>query len=214
MIDAVLDPLRQVPWVYVFVVLIISVLSVFFHSRSCGLDSMREAWVFLKGIAFVLIVSAAALCTVAVLKYMSYLKIDIMQLSSFEFFVVVVVFGFFLSYSFLFRENKRQHVQIFGFLDLKSFGKMTYPAHQAVLYLFMVAVVSYFNDEIELFELLVSVIPVNVLYHLYFLGMFDRAFIWILGLAGKCECFADAAFFGGKREGRKYAGKNKEVKHA
>ena len=199
MIDLLPGFFMQVPWVYVFFILAFSAVFIGVNSRSLGVKARDELSVLIKGIVFVALLSFLVFSSVAVLKYASYLKIDIMHLTSFEFFVFCMIFvaGFCSKLALADKKNGGKSV-------FYTLSKVAYPLQQVVLYFFMLGVVYHFNAEIPLIEACIAVLAVNVIYHLYYVKVLDKMFVKGLCVFDKADSFVDKVFLARdfKKKGR------------
>ncbi len=192
MTGVIIEPLVQVPWIYILSVLLLSSVFIVMHSRMSGLDSRREMLVFFKGAAFVVMLAFISLSTALVLKYASYLKIDIIQLSYFEFFfltALLCIFAAEISFVSEGRGGADKGGIVFGYMR-----KVPYLLKQAGLYVFMVVVAYYFNPDASVLHMFAAVIPVNAAYHLYYLGLVNRSLQYLLKVFDMVDSFFDRAF--------------------
>ena len=185
MIGLVAEPFFQVPWSYLLLVLAVSLSFIYMHSRMSGLGARREMPVFLKGVVSVFVLALVSLSTTIMLKYASYLKIDVMHLSSFEFFAVSVIACIFIADKALLSDGK-------GWSFSRYVGRIPYMFRQAGLYAIMVSVVYYFNPEASLSYTLLAVIPVNVAYHLFYVGLLGWSLKHLLKLFDRVGSFFDS----------------------
>ncbi len=167
-----LEPLSQVPWLYVLCILFVSAVVIMYHSKRSGLDGHREILVLGRGVLYVIIFSLMVFSTTIFLKYASYLKIDVMQLSAFEFFVVVIIATVVIAWKSLLDDIKLSDVGFFKYLLA-----IPYLLRQVVLLFFMFVVVGVYNDELGFFEMLIAILPVNILYHIYRISILDKVFV-------------------------------------
>ncbi len=195
-----LEPLSQIPWLYVLCILLVSVVAVIYNSKMTGLDVRREISVLVRGLVYIIIFSLVVFSTVGFLKYTSYLKIDIMQLSGFEFFVVSIMATMFIAWKSLFSEVKVTDVGIFRFLK-----SIPYLLRQVLLLLSLSFIVYLYSPEMSIFEIVVAVVPVTVLYHLYRMGVIDKIFVGFIDGLNRVDSVVDNVFGFGARG----AGKNK-----
>lgn len=194
------EPLSQVPWLYVLCILFASAVSIIFHSKMTGLDVRREMSVLVRGMVHIIIFSLVIFSTVGFLKYTSYLKIDIMQLSVFEFFAVSIFATMVIAWKSLFAEVKVSDVGALRFLT-----SIPYPLRQALLLLLLVSIVYLYSPEMSIFGILVAVLPVNVLYHLYRIGIADKIFVGSIDGLNRVDTIIDSVSGLGSRD----SGKNK-----
>jgi len=185
MIGLIAEPLSQVPWAYLVLVLAVSLSFIYIHSRMSGLGARKEMLVFLKGVVSVFALVLVSLSTTLVLKYASYLKIDIMHLSSFEFFAVSVIACVFIADKALLSDGK-------GWSFSRYISRIPYMFRQAGLYAIMVSVVYYFNPEASLSYAFLAVIPVNVVYHLFYVGLLGWSLKHFLKLFDRMGSFFDS----------------------
>lgn len=189
MTGLVAEPMLQVPWAYLVLVLAVSLFFIYMHSKMSGLGVRKEMLVFLKGIVSVFALALVSLSTTIMLKYASYLKIDIMHLSSFEFFAVSVIACVFIADKALLSDGK-------GWSFSKYMGRIPYVFRQAGLCAIMVSVVYYFNPEASMSYTLLAVIPVNVVYHLYYVGLLGWSLKRFLKLFDRLDSFFDSLSHG------------------
>ncbi|MBW6461540.1 MAG: hypothetical protein K0B07_00620 [DPANN group archaeon] len=189
MIGFLVEPLSQVPWLYVFCILLVSVVSVIFHSKMTGLDVWREISVVVRGVVYIVLFSLIVFSTVGLLKYASYLKIDIMQLSVFEFFVVSIIATIFISWKSLFLDVKSSEISILRFLK-----SIPYMLRQVLLLLSLSFIVYLYSPERGIFAIIVAVVPVNILYHLYRLGIIDKVFVKSIDWLDRVDNVIDKVF--------------------
>lgn len=198
-----LEPLSEVPWLYVLCILLVSVVAVMFHSKMTGLDVRREMSVLVRGMVYIIIFSLIVFSTVGFLKYTSYLKIDIMQLSVFEFFVVSIAVTMFIAWKSLLSEVKVTDVGLFRFLK-----SIPYLLRQGLLLSALSLIVYLYDPGLGTFGIIVVVVPVNVLYHLYRMGIIDRIFVGSIDGLNRVDTVVDNVFGFGARG----AGENKVKK--
>ncbi|MEA2003564.1 MAG: hypothetical protein U9O53_01240 [archaeon] len=204
MIGVIIEPLVQVPWIYILSVLLLSSVFIVMHSKMSGLDSRREMLVFFKGAAFVVMFAFISLSTALVLKYASYLKIDIIQLSYFEFFFLTALLCIFVAEISFVPEGRRGADKggiVFGYMR-----KVPYLLKQAGLYVFMVIVAYYFNPDASVLYTLAAVVPVNAVYHLFYLGFGGRSLQYLLKIFDMLDSFFDRAFGSSGRIGDRTLG--------
>ena len=187
MISLIAEPLSQVPWAYLISLLFLSAVFIVLHSRMSGLGARKEMAVFARGIVFVSVLALVSLSTTLVLKYASYLKIDFMHMSSFEFFAVSVIVCVFIADKAFMIEGKGKAGIISRYI-----GRIPYLFRQAGFYVIMVFVVYYFNPEASLSYTLLAVMPVNVMYHLFYIGLLGWSLKHFLKLSARVDSFFDS----------------------
>lgn len=165
-----IDALLQVP-----ILPISAVLAVFFVTVCIlSADRRRESLRFLKGVFVTAVLSVVVFSSVVVLKYFSYLKIDIMQLGTYE----VAFFCVFFAYLILSRpllEGRKKPIPV------------PYPVKQAALFLAGLGYLLWADIGLELYWTVVAIIPLNVAYHLYYIKMLDKVFCKLVRLSRKLD---------------------------
>ena len=169
------EPMSQVPWAYMIVLLLVSCVAVFIHSRAKGFNVRREFGVLVKGIVNVIIFSLIVFSTTIFLKYSSYLKIDIMQLTGFGMFVVTGILMCYIIWKSFLSEVKLENYGAFkGIVSL--IVSLSYPLKQIIVFVFFALVVSISNPAMSFVVMIFSILPINVIYHMYYIGLFDKLY--------------------------------------
>ena len=162
----VMQALLQIPVLFISIVLLMLLLVIATLSKDRG----RDVVFFLKGIAVTLIFSVVTFISLGVPRYLSYLKIDIMQLGTYEIFAVVAVFSYLVM-----SRSVADGGNVFQ-------ARVPYPVKQALIFVALFAYVLSLNTGLELYLLVVGVLPVNVIYHFYYIGVLQKVFSKAMGI--------------------------------
>ncbi len=167
----IIHAIGQVPIIPISIILFMLLAIITLTSKEKKKDSFR----FIKGIIITTIISLAVFSSVAVLKYASYLKIDLMQLGVWEILFLGLIFGYII-FSRSLREGK-------GIIPIN----IPYPLKQIALFLAVFAYLWKSDIGFETYWLVVAVMPFNIIYHLYYVKALDRLFTWIMKISEKLD---------------------------
>lgn len=167
----IIHAIGQIPIIPISIILFMLLAVITVTSKEKKKDCFR----FTKGIIITIIISLVVFSSVAVLKYASYLKIDIMQLGVWE----VLFFGLILGY-IIFSQSLREGK---GIIPIN----IPYPAKQAALFIAVFACLWKSDIGFETYWLVVAAMPFNIIYHLYYVKALDRIFVWIMKLSEKLD---------------------------
>lgn len=162
----VVQALLQVPVLFISLVLLMLLFVIAVASKERG----RDVIFFVKGVVVTLVFAVLTFISLGVPRYFSYLKIDLMQLGVYEIFFLVAVFAYLVM---------SRSVADGGNVNPL---KVPYPVKQVVLFLAMFAYVMYMNTGLEMYLLVVGVLPVNVIYHLYYIRILQKVFSKAMGV--------------------------------
>ncbi|MFH1431704.1 MAG: hypothetical protein ABIG84_00610 [archaeon] len=168
---SIFHALEQIPVTSIAVVFAILLGVIALSSNNQKKDMMR----FLKGVILTILLSMVTFCSVLVLKYLSYLKIDVMQLGVYETLFFAAVFGY-----VVFSRSLSDGKGIFRV-------SIPYPVKQVVLFFLAFIYVLAADTGLELYWVVVGILPLNVLYHLHYIRILDKVFSWMLKLNEKFE---------------------------
>ncbi len=167
----IIHAIGQIPIIPIAIILFILIAVIIATSKEKKKDCFR----FTKGIFITIIISLAVFSSVAVLKYASYLKIDIMQLGVWEVLFFGLIFGY-VTFSRSLREGK-------GIIPIN----IPYPVKQTALFLAVFAYLWKSGIGFETYWLVVAVMPFNIIYHFYYVKALDRLFTWIMKISEKLD---------------------------
>ncbi len=167
----IVHAMGKVPVVMISVVLLMFFAVIIATSKEKNKDCFR----FIKGIFVTVIISLVVFSSVAVLKYFSYLKLDIMQFGVVEVLFFGLVFGYVI-FSRSLSEGK-------GVIPIK----IPYPVKQVVLFFAVFAYLLKSDISFGMYWLVVAVMPFNIIYHLYYVKALDKIFTWIMKVSEKVD---------------------------
>ncbi len=169
--SSIIHAIGQIPIIPISIILFILLAVITVTSKEKKKDCLR----FTKGIIITIIISLAVFSSVAILKYFSYLKMDIMQLEVWEVLFFGLVFGYII-FSRSLSEGKR-------IIPIN----IPYPAKQAALFLAVFAYLWKSGVGLETYWLVIAVMPFNIIYHLYYVKALDKIFVWIMKISERLD---------------------------
>lgn len=169
--SGVVNAVGQVPFVPVLIVLFMLFLVVFVVSR----DRRKDCFRLFKGVFVTVVISFVVFSSVVVLKYFSYLKIDVMQLGVWEVLLFGVVFGY-VVFSRSLSSGK-------GVVPVS----VPYPVKQILLFLVVFVYLLRADTGFGMYWLVVAVMPFNVVYHLYYVKVLDKVFALIMKVSERVD---------------------------
>ncbi len=162
----VIQALLQIPVLFISLVLLMLLAVIVMASRERG----RDVIFFVKGIVVTLIFAAVTFSSLAVPCYFSYLKIDLMQIGGYEIFAVVAVFSYLVMSRLVADGGNVFPVRV------------PYPVKQVLIFLALFAYIVSMNTGLEMYLLVAAVLPVNVIYHLYYIRILHKVFSKAIGI--------------------------------
>jgi len=169
--SSIIHAIGQIPIIPVSIILFMFFAVITITSKEKKKDCLR----FTKGIIITFIFSLAVFSSVAVLRYFSYLKMDIMQLDVWEVLFFGLIFGYII-FSRSLSEGK-------GIIPIN----IPYPVKQAALFIVVFACLWKSDTGLETYWLIIAVMPFNIIYHLYYVKALDRLFTWIMKLSERLD---------------------------
>ncbi len=167
--SGMIHALLQVPLMSIFAVLAVVLVMICI----LGTDRRRDFFRLLKGVFVTAVLSVVVFSSVIVLKYFSYLKIDIMQLGAIE----VIFFGTVFAYAILSRSLGGGRIPF----------SVPYPLKQAALFLAALGYLLWADTGLELYWVVVAIMPLNVVYHLYYIKILGKVFSRVVNLSRKLD---------------------------
>lgn len=166
---AIIRALLQVPLMSIFAVLAVVLVIICI----LGTNRRRDSFRLLKGVFVTAVLSVVVFSSVIVLKYFSYLKIDIMQAGAVE----VIFLGIVFAYAILSRSLVGGRIPF----------SVPYPLKQAALFLAALGYLLWADTGLELYWVVVAIMPLNVVYHLYYIKILGKVFSRVVNLSRKLD---------------------------
>lgn len=169
--STIIDVILKIPLMSIAVVLLMILGLIVLSGNNKRKDMVR----FVKGIVITVVLSILTFSSVVVLKYFSYLKIDIMQLGVYGTLFFAFVFAYFIVSRSMFDGR--------GVIPIK----LPYPVKQLLLFLIAMGYLLTVDTGLELYWIVVAVLPLNILYHLHFVKFLDKVFSKLMKLNEKFD---------------------------
>ncbi len=169
--------LGGIPYQSIAVLIVLSVVFIYSYSRKNNLNLKEEMLKYLKGIGLLLILCPAVFLSAVVLKYMSFLKIDILQPSVFSitiFSAVAIILLF--EYSLKTFENVSEKV-----------GNIPYIIKQIILLCAVFCVLFAVTVDVELWKVASASIIPGIIYHLAYVRAHEQIIRFFRYLSSKYD---------------------------
>ncbi|MBW6452107.1 MAG: hypothetical protein K0B02_05270 [DPANN group archaeon] len=173
--------LSQIPYFMIVLSLVLSIVLIFFYSIKVGRKLSVEIITFIKGLFIASLVIVLSLLTILPLKYISYLKLDLLPLSDLfvnYFLLLIILYILMSAFSGLFMKKET---------ILKN-----YVLKQVFIFLYFLSFFSYSNKDVSIINIIFAALPVNVLYHIYYKGLLNRMVAFYIDLSLRINVYIDS----------------------
>lgn len=165
---AIFDFLWVIPYTNMLYLVVLSVLFILHFSIKNKLNFIKEMFRYIKGIMFMVLLCLIVFSTTIFLKYMSFLKIDILQI---ELSHITIIVG--IAIIVLFEYSLKSFEEI-----AEMISKTPYVVKQITVFSVVFIVLSAVTDEVESRIILAASVVPSVVYHLIYV----KAYKQIIGL--------------------------------
>ena len=169
--------LEVIPYTAIAVLIVLSVFFIYYYSRKNDLDFRKELLKYFKGVALLLILCPAVFLSAIILKYMSFLKIDILQpgvLSTTIFSAAAIIL--------LFEYSLKTFENISDKLD-----KIPYIIKQILLLSIVSCVLFAVTVDVELWKIAVASTVPCIIYHLVYVRVHEQMIKFVRYLSSRYD---------------------------